>query len=62
MQYRVTGSEKKSGMVTVSGTTTGTPSVASRPKAGSPGDGVGDGDDTASREATKAPREAASMV
>jgi hypothetical protein len=36
--------------------------VASRPKAASPGDGVGDGDGAASREAAEAPREAASMA
>jgi hypothetical protein len=49
---------------TGSGTTMGTPPAVSRSKAGSPKDGVDDGDsnDAVSREATEAPREVASMV
>jgi hypothetical protein len=50
--------------VTGSGTTMGTPPATSRPKAGSPKDGVGDGDSdgAVSREAAEAPRETASMA
>jgi hypothetical protein len=36
--------------------------VASRPKAASPGGGVGDGDGAASREVAEAPREVASVA
>jgi hypothetical protein len=51
-----------SGMATATGS--GTPPVASRLKAGSPKDGVGDGDSdgVVSREVAEAPREAASMA
>jgi hypothetical protein len=45
---------------TGSGTMIGTPPAVSRPKAWSPGDGVGDG--VALREAAKAPREAVLMA
>jgi hypothetical protein len=46
------------------GTTMGTPPAASRPKAGLPKDGVGDGDrdGAMSREVAEVPREAASMA
>jgi hypothetical protein len=53
-----------SGTATGSGMTMGTPPAASRPKAGLPKDGVGDGDrdGAMSREAAEVPREAASMA
>jgi hypothetical protein len=45
-----------------SGTMTRTLPVASRPKVGSPRDGVSNGDGAVSREAAEAQREAASMA
>jgi hypothetical protein len=54
----------RSGTATELGTTMGTPPTASRLKAGSPKDGVGDGDNdgVVSREAAEAPREVVSMA
>jgi hypothetical protein len=50
------------GSGTGSGMMMGTPPAASRPKVGSPWDGVGDGDGTTLREAAETPREVAWMV
>jgi hypothetical protein len=55
------GEEVRDG-ATGSGMMMGTPPAASRPKVGSPWDGVGNGDGTALREAAETPREVAWMV